>query len=149
MIKTSRATRWILAGLATIGFFEFGKAAFAEPAMLVIERVEVRTVKSNGKAWDGGGGAPDLKVSVERTSKPKGEKHITAPQKDTFKAIFNCKALEVQTGEEIEIRVLDEDFSSDDEVGKISQKITARMLKNREVEISFDQVNKLVLKFER
>lgn len=120
----------------------------ADPAMLVIERVEVRTVKANGKPWDGGGGAPDLKISVERTSAPKGEKHITALQEDRFKAIFHCKALEVQLGEEIEIRVLDDDATSDDEVGTIKRKITAEMLKNREMEVSFDQVDKLVLKFE-
>ena len=120
----------------------------AEPAMLVIERVEVRTVKPNGDAWDGGGGAPDLKISVERTSTPKGEKHVTAVQKDVFKPIFHCKALEVQAGDEIEIRVLDEDVASDDEVGKIKRKITGEMLKNREVDLSFDQVDKLVLKFE-
>jgi hypothetical protein len=119
----------------------------ANPAMLVIERIEVRTVNQKGKAWDGGGGAPDLKISVERISAPKGEKHITAVQENRFKAVFNCKALEVQSGEEIEIRVMDEDVSSDDEVGTIKQKITAEMLKTRELEISFDQVDKLILKF--
>ncbi len=85
---------------------------------------------------------------MERISAPKGEKHITAVQEDRFKAIFHCKALEVEVGEEIEIRVLDEDVSSDDEVGTIKRKITAEMLKNRELEVSFDQVDKLVLKFE-
>ena len=120
----------------------------ADPAMLILERIEVRTVKANGKPWDGGGGAPDLKISVERISAPKGEKHITAVQANLFKAFFHCKALEVQADDEIEIRVLDDDVSSDDEVGKIKLKITAEMLKNREMEVSFDQVDKLVLKFE-
>ncbi len=30
----------------------------AEPAMLILERIEVRTVNANGKPWDGSGGAP-------------------------------------------------------------------------------------------
>ena len=140
--------RTVLGGVLLAAGLVSTETQGAEPAMLVLERVEVRTVKSNDKPWDGGGGAPDLKISVERTSAPKGEKHITAVQEDVFKAIFHCKALEVQADDEIEIRVLDEDIAGDDEVGTIKRKITAEMLKNREVEVSFDQVDKLVLRFE-
>ena len=125
-------------------------AANAAAATLAIGSVEVRTTKEDGKtAWDVGGGAPDLKVSVQRVSKPKGEKHTTATQKDTFKATFNRKALDVDAGDEIEIRVLDEDLNSDDEVGKITLEITAEMLKSGEKELAFGQVNKLRLRFEK
>jgi hypothetical protein len=119
-------------------------------ATLIIERVEVRTTKDDGKSsWDAGGGAPDILITVERISEPKGEKHATSTAEDSFKATFNRKALGVDEGDRIEIRVLDEDVAADDEIGEIRHKITAKDLKSGEIELAFDQVDKLILRLER
>jgi hypothetical protein len=118
--------------------------------LLVIERVEVRPTKEGGEtAWDVGGGAPDLKVSVERTSAPAGEKHITAPRKNVYQADFNRTALEVEANDELKFQVLDEDVGHDDEVGTISRQISAEELRSGKLELSFGQVTKLILRFER
>jgi hypothetical protein len=125
-------------------------AAAESTATLVIERVEVRTTKDDGKtSWDAGGGAPDIKVTVERVSEPKGETHATSTEEDKFKATFNRKALGVDEGDRIEIRVLDEDVAADDRIGGIEHKITAKDLKSGEIELAFDQVDKLILRLER
>ena len=121
----------------------------ADDALLVIGGVRVRTTKADGKSsWDSGGGAPDIKISVERTSEPKGERHVTAPRRDCFEADFNRRALGVDVGDVIEILVLDEDLTRDDEIGKTSREVTATMLKSGVITLAFDQVDELILRLE-
>ncbi len=113
----------------------------ADDALLVVGGVKVRTTKADGRSsWDSGGGAPDIKISVERTSEPRGERHITASRKDCFEATFNRRALGVDVGDVIEILVLDEDLTRDDEIGKTSCKVTATMLKSGEIKFSSSQM---------
>jgi hypothetical protein len=137
--------------LFTAGLFVVAIPQSSEAGrLLVIERVEVRPTKEGGdSSWDVGGGAPDLKVSVERTSAPAGEKHITAPRKNVYEADFNRTVLEVEANDRLEFRVLDEDVGSDDEVGTISRKISAEELRSGKLELSFGQVTRLILRFER
>jgi hypothetical protein len=124
--------------------------ACAESAVLVIGSVEVRGTKKDGKtAWDIGGGAPDLIVSVERTSAPKGEKHLTAVRMNTLDATLNSSALDVDAGDEIEIRVLDDDVSGSDEIGKFSFEVTREFIKSGEARLEFDQVKTLVLRLRK
>ena len=115
--------------------------------LLVIESVEVRKTKDNGKAWDAAGGLPDLRVSVERTSKPAGEKHITAPRKNNLKPEFNRTAIEVDDDDELELVVLDEDVGADDEAGRVERRFTSEELKSGKLELSFGQVVRLTLRF--
>ena len=119
-----------------------------DEAVLIVGTIKVRSTKANGKAWDIAGGAPDLQVIVERTSKPKGEQHTTAVKQNVFEAAFNRKTMGVHEGDTIKIRVIDEDVGIDDEVGEVSRKISADDIKSKEVKIAFDQVDELILKFE-
>lgn len=118
--------------------------------LLIIDSIEVRKTKDDGKSsWDSLKGLPDLIVSIERVSKPAGEKHITAPKKDVLKADLNRSAMDVDAGDELEIIVTDEDIGADDLVGKIKRKLTADEIKSGKLELSFGQVRSLFLKFDR
>lgn len=118
--------------------------------LLIIDSIEVRKTKDDGKSsWDSLKGLPDLIVSIERVSKPAGEKHITAPKKDVLKADLNRSAMDVDAGDELEIIVSDEDVGADDLVGKITRKLTADEIKSGKLELSFGQVRSLILKFDR
>ena len=118
--------------------------------LLIIDSIEVRKTKDDGKSsWDSLKGLPDLIVSIERVSKPAGEKPITAPKKDVLKAALNRSAMDVDAGDELEIIVTDEDIGADDLVGKIKRKLTADEIKSGKLELSFGQVRSLFLKFDR
>lgn len=116
-------------------------------ADLIVQSVKVHTTKKNGEAWDAFGGAPDLKVSVRKTEKG-GAMHTTKVKKDTFEATFGERTIRVSVGDEIEVIVSDEDEKFHDKVGEKTFKITAEMLKKREVKWEFDRVLTLVLEFE-
>src|SRR5215210_5153338 len=88
-----------------------------ESATLKLVSVEVRKTKPGGAAWDPGGGAPDLKVTVERKAKPAGEKFTSKVVPDAYDAKLDVKTLKVKEGDEIEVTVLDEDVGSDDRIG--------------------------------
>jgi len=105
---------------------------------LIIDSIEVRKTKDDGKSsWDSLKGLPDLIVSIERISKPAGEKHITVPKKNVLKADLNRSAMDVDAGDELEIIVTDEDVGADDLVGKIKRKLTADEIKSGKLELSF------------
>jgi hypothetical protein len=116
-------------------------------ADLIVQSVKVQTTKKNGDPWDALGGAPDLKVSVRKTEKG-GAAHTTKVKKDTFEAAFGERTLRVSVGDEIEVVVYDEDEKFHDKVGEKTVKVTAEMLKKREVKWEFDRVLTLVLEFE-
>ena len=118
--------------------------------LMVIEHVQVRpTKKDNKTAWDFSDGKPDLRVSVERISDPAGELHITAARKDCLEADFNRIAIEVDKDDILEIKVLDDDVGSDDEIGSIKTRITADLLKSGKLEESFGQVIILKIRLDR
>lgn len=142
------STRITYVLITLIGTCVFADTCRADK-ILIIESVAVRETKEGGKkSWDPGGGAPDLRVSVERVSDPAGEFHMTAPRDNRFRADLNRPAIDVDKNDVLEFKVLDEDVGNDDEIGTIKRKITAEDIKSGRIELSFDQVLKLVLRLE-
>ena len=136
-----------------IGLLAFGVASTAsaqdakQSADVIVQAVKVQTTKKNGDPWDPLGGAPDLKVTVRKTGKG-GATHTTKVKKDTFETTFGERTVRVSVGDEIEITVLDEDEKFHDKVGEKTVKVTADMLKKKELKLDFDRVISLTLEFE-
>jgi hypothetical protein len=118
-----------------------------ESATLKLVSVEVRKTKPGGGSWDAGGGAPDLKVTVERKAKPAGEKFTSKVIPDAYDAKLDVKTLKVKEGDEIEVTVLDEDVGSDDRIGRYKVKVTKAMLRKGQADWSFDEVVSLKVEF--
>jgi hypothetical protein len=139
-------------GLLTAGCLSLGTLAPAQgaPKMsadIIVHSVKVHTTKKGGNAWDAFGGAPDLMVLIRKTEKG-GAKHTTKVKKNTFDTSFGERTIRVSVGDEIEVIVYDEDEKFHDKVGEKIMKVTAKMLKEREVKWEFDRVISLVLEFE-
>ena len=118
-----------------------------ESATLKLVSVEVRKTKSGGAAWDPAGGAPDLKVTVEKKAKPAGEMFTSKVIPDTHDARLDVKTLKVKEGDEIEVTVLDQDVGSDDRIGRHKVKVTKAMLRKGQADWSFDDVLSLKVEF--
>lgn len=116
-------------------------------ADVVVHSVKVHTTKKGGEPWDALGGAPDLLVTIRKTEKG-GARHTTKVKKDVFEASFGERTIRVSAGDEIEVVVLDEDEKLHDRIGAKTIKVTAEMLKRREVKWEFGRVISLVLEFE-
>ncbi len=123
------------------------RGAGEESAALRVASVEVRTTKPGGAAWDAGGGAPDLRVSIEKRARPAGEKFTTKVVRDTFEAKYHVTTIRVEDGDEVEITVTDEDAAGDDQVGRLKKRVTAEMFREGEAEWSFGEVLSLRLVF--
>ncbi len=123
------------------------RGAGEESAALRIASVKVRTTKPGGAAWDAGGGAPDLKVSIEKRARPAGEKFTTKVIRDTFEAKYHVTTIKVKDGDEVEITVTDEDAAGDDQIGRLRKRLTAKMFREGEAEWSFGEVLSLTLEF--
>ena len=122
---------------ALLGVLSAGCLTLATPAApevpkksadVVVHSVKVHTTKKNGDAWDIGGGAPDLVVSVRKTEKG-GARHTTKVKKDAFEASFGERTIRVTVGDEVEVVVYDEDERFHDKVGETTVKVTEEMLK--------------------
>ena len=111
-----------------------------ESGTLKLVSIEVRKTKSGGAAWDPAGGAPDLKVMVEKKARPAGEKFTSKVIPDAHDAKLDVKTLKVKEGEEVEVTVLDEDVGGDDRVGRYKVKVTKAMLRKGQADWSFDDV---------
>ena len=124
-----------------------GAGADRESGTLKLVSIEVRKTKSGGAAWDPAGGAPDLKITVERKARPAGDKFTTKVIPDAHDAKLDTKTLKVKDGDEIEITVLDEDVGSDDRIGRHKVKVTKAMLRKGQADWSFDDVLSLKVEF--
>jgi hypothetical protein len=122
-------------------------AADRESGTLKLVSVEVRKTKSGGAAWDPAGGAPDLKITVERKARPAGDKFTTKVIPDAHDARLNTNTLKVKDGDEIEVTVVDEDVGGDDRVGRYKVKVTKAMLRKGQADWSFDDVLSLKVEF--
>jgi hypothetical protein len=118
-----------------------------ESGTLKLVSVEVRKTKPGGAAWDSAGGAPDLKVTVEKKARPAGEKFTSKVIPDAYDAKLDVKTLKVKEGDEIEITVLDEDVGTDDRIGRYKVKVTRAMLRKGQADWSFDEVLSLKVEF--
>lgn len=116
----------------------------AKPAAdLIIRSVTVQSTKANGKAWDESG-PPDLKVYVSAG----GNSFTTSTIQGTTSATYNKKAIKVEVGDTLEIRVSDGDVFNDDLIGSYSKTITADTIRAGVVDWSFDRVSSLQLEFQ-
>ncbi|MGE3817887.1 MAG: hypothetical protein AB7I30_00480 [Isosphaeraceae bacterium] len=118
-----------------------------DTATLKIKSVKVRATKPGGASWDVGGGAPDLRVSIQKKSRHAGEKFISQVKPDTFEATYEVETLRVEDGDTIEVLVVDEDAVNHDLVGKVSKKITGEMIRAGEAEWSFGEVLSMRIAF--
>jgi hypothetical protein len=118
-----------------------------ESGTLKLVSVEVRKTKSGGAAWDPGGGAPDLKITVERKARPAGEMFTSKVIPDAHDAKLDVKTLKVKEGDEIEVTVLDQDVGNDDRIGRHKVKVTKAMLRKGQADWSFDDVLSLKVEF--
>ncbi len=118
-----------------------------ESGTLKLVSVEVRKTKAGGAAWDPAGGAPDLKVTVEKKAKPAGETFTSKVIPDTHDAKLDVKTLKVKEGDEIEVTVVDEDVGGDDRIGRYKVKVTKAMLRKGQADWSFDDVLSLKVEF--
>jgi hypothetical protein len=141
--------RTVLLTLLAAGFATTAVAqdATKQSADVIVQAVKVQTTKKNGDPWDVLGGAPDLKVTVRNKAKG-GATHTTKVKKDTFEASFGERTVRVAVGDEIEVTVTDEDEKLHDKVGEKTVKVTADMLKKKELKLDFDRVISLTLEFE-
>ena len=118
-----------------------------ESGTLKLVSVEVRKTKSGGAAWDPAGGAPDLKITVERKARPAGDRFTTKVIPDAHDARLNTNTLKVKDGDEIEVTVVDEDVGGDDRIGRYKVKVTKAMLRKGQADWSFDDVLSLKVEF--
>jgi hypothetical protein len=83
-----------------------------QSADLIVKSVSVYSTKENGSPWDKGHGKaakPDLKVIIKR-----GLKSLdTGTESDSMYASYNNKKLRVREGDEIKIKVYDQDAFND------------------------------------
>jgi hypothetical protein len=114
---------------------------------IVIRNVKVLPTKSEskgGKAWDVFGGAPDLKVAL--INRATNSAYYTGVLKDTYSGDFDIAALWVREGDDILVRVIDEDFQFDDPIGEKTVQITPEVIEKGAIELtSFGQVESLRL----
>jgi hypothetical protein len=117
-------------------------------ADVIVKSISVSSQKSNGDAWDAGGGEPDVFVEIRVGMGIIGDSGKTRTQDDTTFASFNQRLLRVREGDEITVVVFDNDFAANDEIGSYTKTVTKEMLGQGTVEWSFDQVLALRVKFE-
>lgn|SRR5262245_29884156 len=118
-----------------------------ESATIKLVSIQVRKTKPGGAAWDPAGGAPDLKITVERKARPAGEKFTSKVIPDTYEAKLDVKTIKVKDGDEIEVTVVDDDVGGDDRIGKYKVKVTKAMLRTGEADWTFDEVLSLKVEF--
>ena len=73
-----------------------------------VATIEVSPVKPDGKSWDTGGGAPDIRLQLADTD------YTTADCRDRYR----CEVRFVSRVSEWYLEVYDQDLSTDDLIGK-------------------------------
>jgi len=105
-------------------------AAFPRVYSIRDVSVQVPTRDPNGEAWDAGGGAPDLKLSIMIN----GTEVATAPAvQDQFSARFGGPFdVQLIAGSRLTLMALDEDLTADDPAyGCEANPVTAAHLRER------------------
>jgi len=117
----------------------------AEPgtASLLLRSVRIQQKKADGSAWDVDDGAPDPQVTVK--NRRSSRTLTTEAAQDTFSATFpaTLEPLGVSPGDVLEIRVVDDDAVVDDVAGEVQKAITAEMLAQPQLDLTFGQVEGL------
>ncbi len=125
------------------------KKARAKNAYRVyLESIDVAARKSNGKHWDSGKGAPDLIVRL-KVKTFGGDSFKASVVKNSYFNTYDEMSVRAKPGQTIEISVYDDDAFSNDFVGSYRLDITKDLLKRGQTDLSFGQVESLVLRFEK
>ncbi len=125
------------------------KKARAKNAYRVyLESIDVAARKSNGKHWDSGKGAPDLIVRL-KVKTFGGDSFKASVVKNSYLNTYDELSVRAKPGQTIEITVHDDDAFSNDFVGSYRLEITKNLLKRGQTDLSFGQVESLVLRFEK
>lgn len=122
-------------GFLALGILIAGTSpASAQEFKLVLDQVSVFSTKADGKAWDVGGGAPDLRVKI--TNLTTRESWTSSVAFDTYSFTFNRPSVRVQVGDLIEITVDDQDVLADDLIGRGTFRILAADAAGRRLALS-------------
>ena len=113
-----------------------------------LKSIEVAYGKSNGKYWDSGKGAPDLIVRL-KVKTFGGDSLRTSIVKNSYFGTYEEMSVRAKLGQTIEITVHDDDAFNNDLIGSYRFEITKELLGRGQTDLSFDQVESLVLRFEK
>lgn len=113
---------------------------------VVLHSAEVARAKENGKKWDSGGGAPDLLVRLE-VEGFLGDSFESDVVKNSYSHTFDAEALRAKPGQTIKVSLIDKDAFANDSIGSHEFELTEAMISRGRVNLSFDQVESLVLRF--
>ena len=126
-------------------------AADEDAYTVIIKKVEVKTTKADGSAWDVDNGKPDLAVKVRNYSE-KGSKTFTTKTKDdTFSAEFDePTTVKFRKGQTLEFEVVDVDVAVNDSIGKLSKDMGDDLIKKGKLAFeNFGQVIRLEIEVKK
>ena len=130
-----------------------GQSARAEDDAytVIIKKVEVKTTKKDGSAWDVDNGKPDIAVTVRNYSDKDSKSFTTKTVDDSYTAEFkDPTTIKIRPGQELEIEVLDKDVAVNDTIGKTRKEMTAELLKAGKIKFEkFDQVVYVEVEFKK
>jgi Ca2+-dependent lipid-binding protein len=120
----------------------WGGSVTAGDFKLYIKGGVIKSKKAGGADWDALGGKPDAFVEASIL----GERQAVVATKNsstkqnTLKPDWNESVLEVNIGDEIRIRIYDEDLQVNDLIGEYSFTVTKQMVGSGDQSTSFGQV---------
>lgn len=140
-----------LALLTAAGLGLFAEAARADDYTIIVKKVEVKTTKADGAAWDINDGKPDLSVSVRNVDEKDSKAYKTKTKDDVTSAdVDETTTVKVRPGQTIEFEVLDVDAAVNDSAGKVSKELDAATLKSGKLKLEkFGQVIVLEIEFKK
>jgi hypothetical protein len=118
-----------------------------EAVRVTIKSVRVKAVNKDGNAWDVNNGKPDLAVRIRNMSDKNVKDLTTDTAEDSFQATFTGAIVPALRDQMLQIDVVDKDVAIEDLIGRKTLVLNQDTLKNGRVELSFDQVESLVLEF--
>lgn len=113
---------------------------------LILDTIELQPAKADGRKWDVGlDGLPDPRITI--VNRTLGARYASATRRDVLEAEFDERTVPVREGDELYLRVEDEDVQLDDLVGEHRLRLTREMIDTGELELTFGQVKRLTLRF--
>ena len=139
-----------ITAITLLGFLAFfTPRASADNVVLVVKSGTIATTKANGSAWDfplvGKKALPDpyVKAWVYNKEGVKVDFGQTEVVWDSLTPVWNRDLVKMNAGQRVKIEVWDKDFKYDDLIGEHTFMLTAAMIKNGTINLSFGQVRGL------
>lgn len=138
-------SRTILAAAAVVAC---AGLASAGELKLYLQSAEIKEQKSTGEDWDVFAGKPDpfVEASVLGDKKAVKRSGKTGTEKNTHKPSWDESVVTVEVGDEILLKLWDEDLAQHDLIGEYRFTVKAEMLAGDDVVVSFGQVKELKFK---